>query len=152
DARIFELTSYIQRRQPGRYEEATRNLEHAISLDPRNVLMLSQIAAYNYRRLHRYADAETAWNRLIAIEPDNVGAKIGRASVAMDWKADPQPLHQIIDSIRVISPDSLPRIADTWLLCALAERDAPGAEKALSLGAKDIDLGGDALLWNRSLI
>jgi tetratricopeptide (TPR) repeat protein len=44
DSRVFELTGYIQRRQPGRYEESTRTLERAIELDPRNVVLLQQIA------------------------------------------------------------------------------------------------------------
>ncbi len=152
DPRIFELTSYIQRRQPGRYEEATRNLERAISLDPRNILTLSQIAAFNYRRLRRYAEAQSAWDHLLSIEPDNVDAKLGRASVALDWKADSQPLHQTVDSIRAANPGSLPRIANSWLFCALAEHDVAGAEAALNALNKDIALGGDNLYFNRSFV
>src|SRR5215471_1620113 len=67
DARIYQLIGFIQRRQNGHYEEATRTLEHAIDLDPRNVLTLNQIAAFNYRRLGRYADAKSAWERILAI-------------------------------------------------------------------------------------
>ena len=42
DARIFELTGYIQRRQ-GRWEESTRNLERAMELDPRDFSRCSRL-------------------------------------------------------------------------------------------------------------
>ena len=42
DARLFQLKGYIQRRQ-GHWEEATRNLERAVELDPRNTDTLEQI-------------------------------------------------------------------------------------------------------------
>jgi TolB-like protein/Tfp pilus assembly protein PilF len=72
DSRVFELMGYIQRRQPGRYEESTRTLERALELDPRNVVVLQQIAGFNYRRLGRYADAKSAWDRLLAITPETM--------------------------------------------------------------------------------
>src|SRR5438132_6052079 len=100
DSRVFELMGYIQRRQPGRYEEATRTLERALDLDPRNVVALQQIAAFNYRRLGRYADAKSAWDRLLAITPDDVNAKAERAMGDWEWKGDTRPLPQMIDSIR----------------------------------------------------
>ena len=40
-AEVFEYTGYIDRRQ-GRWEEATRNLERALELDPRNFLLSSK--------------------------------------------------------------------------------------------------------------
>jgi serine/threonine protein kinase/tetratricopeptide (TPR) repeat protein len=131
DSRVFELTGYIQRRQPGRYEESTRTLERAIELDPRNVVLLRQIAAFNYPRLGRYTDAKSAWDRLLAITPDDVAAKADRATVDLDWKGDTRPLHQMIDSIRATNPAAVQRSADLWLTCALAERDAAAANNAL---------------------
>jgi TolB-like protein/DNA-binding winged helix-turn-helix (wHTH) protein len=56
DARLFELKGYIERRRPdGNQEEAVRNLERAIDLDPRNFLVLQQ-TALSYYFLGRYAD------------------------------------------------------------------------------------------------
>ena len=43
DPRVFELKGYIERRQ-GRWEEATRDLEHAIDLDPRDAFMVRRMA------------------------------------------------------------------------------------------------------------
>ena len=55
DARLFELKGYIERRRPGgNQEEALRNLERAIDLDPRNFLLLQQTAlSYDFLRRYR---------------------------------------------------------------------------------------------------
>jgi tetratricopeptide (TPR) repeat protein len=141
---------FIQRRQKGRYEESTRTLEHAIDLDPRNVLTLNQIATFNYTRLGRYSDAKSAWERLLAITPDDVTAQVGRDRVDLDWKAETQPLHQTIDSIRATNPAALQKIADIWLLCALAERDAASATNALiAAGDKPINLSSENVFFSR---
>jgi TolB-like protein/Tfp pilus assembly protein PilF len=153
DSRVFELTGYIQRRQQGRYEEATQNLERALELDPRNVQVLQQIAAYNYRRLRRYTDAKSAWDRLLAITPDDATAKAERAMVDLEWKGDTRPLHQMIDAIRAINPAAMPSIADNWLICALAERDAAAANNALSAsGENPIALGSENVVFSRPFV
>ena len=47
------------------------------------------------------------------------------------WKPDPRPLRQVINSIRAENPSAASAIADSALMCALAERDARAAEAAL---------------------
>lgn len=112
---------------------------------------MNQIAAFNYRRLGRYADAKSAWDRLLAIRPDDVNAQVGRAAVDFDWKGDTRPLHQTVDSTRATNPAALHSIADIWLLCALAERDAPAARKALvAAGDKPIILRNENVFFSRS--
>src|SRR5262249_16834142 len=96
DSRIFELTGYIQRRQ-GRSEDSIRLLNRALDLDPRNILMLHQMAA-TYMQIRRYADAESALDRVLAIDPNDALTKAVRASAELDWKADSRPLHETIDS------------------------------------------------------
>lgn len=153
DSRVFELMGYIQRRQPGRYEESTRTLERALELDPRNVVVLQQIAGFNYRRLGRYADAKSAWDRLLAITPDDASAKAERAMVDLDWKGDTRPLHQTIDSIRATNPAAVQSIADRWLTCALAERDAAAANYALiAFGENPPFLGSENVFFNRPFV
>ena len=148
NARVFEMKGYIQRRQ-GRWEESTRNLERALDLDPRNFFALRQIAI-SYGHQQRYAEAASALDRAIAVEP-NVINQLARAFVELDWKADTKKLHQLIDSIRSKNPTALPSIADTWLLCALMERDAGTAENALdALG--DTPLSDDVVQFNRPFV
>jgi TolB-like protein/Tfp pilus assembly protein PilF len=129
DSRIFELMGYIQRRQ-GRWEESTQNLERAIELDPRNRLTLDQLAS-SYRFLRRHAEAKSVRDRILAIEPNNAKAKVMRARVDLLSRADTRPLHQMVDSIRATNPEAIRSIADFWLICALAERDAAAAKNAL---------------------
>jgi TolB-like protein/DNA-binding winged helix-turn-helix (wHTH) protein len=150
DPRIFELMGLIQRRQ-GYWEESTRNLEHAVDLDPRNLFTLSAIAD-SYRDLRRYAEAESAYDRALAIEPNAVKTKAERARVELDWKADSKPLHQLIDSIRATNSSLLPDIADTWLLCALAERDPAAAKDAFIASGENTPLNNDVFRFNRPFV
>src|SRR4029453_4622424 len=84
--RIFSVTGYIQRRQ-GRWEEAIRSLERAIELDPRDLDRLGNIGD-SYGMARRYAEQKSKLDRMLAIEPSNVGVKEVGAFVEGDWKAD----------------------------------------------------------------
>jgi len=128
DAGVFELKGYIERRQ-GKQEEAVRSLERAIDLDPRNTFTLQQIAL-SYHHLRRFAEEKSVLDRALAIEPNDVDTKEARAFVEFHWKADARPLHQMLDSIRATNPAATQSIADGWLICALAERDAGAAKNA----------------------
>ena len=150
DPRVFELMGLIQRRQ-GRWEESTRNMEHAVDLDPRNLFTLSAIAD-SYRDLRRYADAKSAYDRALAIDPDAIKTKAARAQVEMDWKGDTKPLHQLIDSIRAANSFALPQVADTWMLCALAERDPAAAKDALIASGENTPLNNDVFRFNRPFV
>src|SRR5438477_1566249 len=147
DPRISELSGFIQRRQ-GRWEESTRNLEHAVSLDPRNVFMLQQIAlSYDY--LRRYADEESVLDRALAILPDDIDTKIGRGWAELNWHADTRSLRRMIDSIRTTNPAAISRVADAWLLCALSERDADSARDALGFAEEKPHVSSDNVALSR---
>jgi TolB-like protein/class 3 adenylate cyclase/Flp pilus assembly protein TadD len=130
DPGVFELKGYIERRQ-GRWEDSTRNLEHAIDLDPRNFFTLQQIAT-SYGLLRRYAEQTSVLDRALAVEPNDANIKVSLASVEFHWKADTRPLHQTVDSIRAANPSALPSVVNDWLSCALAERDVAAAKNALN--------------------
>lgn len=130
DPGVFELKGYIERRQ-GRWEESTRNLEHAIDLDPRNFFTLQQIGL-SYGVLRRYAEQISVLDRALAAEPNDANVKVALASVEFHWKANTRPLHQTIDSIRAANPSALPSVVNDWLSCALAERDVAAAKNALN--------------------
>jgi TolB-like protein/Tfp pilus assembly protein PilF len=147
--RIFRITGFIQRRQ-GRWEESTRNLEQALELDPRNVNTLDNIVD-SYRALRRYAEQKSKLDRILAIEPNDVLAKVGRAGVELDWKAHTRPLHQLIDEIRATNPAAVPKIVPALLTCALVERDVAAAKEAL-LASDEISLGLDAVHFTRPFV
>lgn len=149
DPNISELRGYIQRRQ-GHWGEASRNFERALDFDPRNIQILTQIAG-SYTLFGRYAEAKSMWDRVLAIEPDDVATKVARAQVEFNWKADTQPLYRVIESIRATDPSSVPSIANDWLFCALSRRDAVAAKDALiAVGKPNVNDG--IVQFNRSFI
>ncbi|HEX4697404.1 MAG TPA: adenylate/guanylate cyclase domain-containing protein [Candidatus Udaeobacter sp.] len=143
DPRLFELTGYILRRR-GQQEEGLRNLERAVELDPRNFYTLQQIAL-SYQFLGRYAEAIAALDRASAIMPDNVETRANRGLWYMCWKGDTRPLQQTIDAILAQGSGAIVSAADIWFFCALAERDAAAAQRAL------VALG-DNQCWNEGAI
>src|SRR6266853_912051 len=143
--RVFELTGFIARRR-GADDEGLRNLERAMGLDPRNFFTLQQLAI-SYTILRRFADCIATIDRALSIKPDDAETKAGRALVFLDWKGDTRPLHQTIDEIRAKNPEAVKSVADVWFLCALADRDASGAETALdALG--DATFGDDQVQFD----
>ena len=151
DEQIPRLAGYIYRRQ-GRWKESARSLERAVDLDPRNVGTLQQIAL-SYGHLSRYAEEEQALDRVLAVEPNDIATRLERAGIEMDWRADTRPLHQAIDSVRAKNPAALPTVADSWLICALAERDVAAANQALiTCSPEEAPLSNQAVHFSRPFI
>jgi tetratricopeptide (TPR) repeat protein len=140
---------YIHRRQ-GHWQESTRDFDRAIELDPRNLDTLLQIAT-NHDLFRRYADEKLVLDRALAIEPNHAEIKLVRANVDLDWKGDTRPLHQAIDEIRSANPNSVRGIANNWLICALAERNAAAAKDAL-IALGDTPLRDGTVHLNRPFI
>jgi TolB-like protein/predicted Ser/Thr protein kinase len=150
DFRVPRLTGLIQRRQ-GHWEESTRNLERSAELNPRNIETRVTIAT-NYTFLRRYADLKSALASTLAVFPKDLDTRIWPAYAEFRAKADTRPLHQMINSIRATNPTPTPNIAEWWLACALADRDATAARNASDAHAEDsIDLGAEVLL-SRSFV
>jgi TolB-like protein/class 3 adenylate cyclase/Tfp pilus assembly protein PilF len=129
DPWAFVLTGYIDRRQ-GRWAESTKNLERGIELDPRNVGFLKQLAD-SHVCLRQYADAERVLDRVIALDPKGSTMRAYRASIELEWHADPQPLSSTIRAIIAEDSHEGQNIAPLWLKASLCERDFDGARRAL---------------------
>ncbi|MBA3649964.1 MAG: hypothetical protein H0W66_00420 [Chthoniobacterales bacterium] len=147
NSRVLELAGYINRRR-GKNEEGLRSLEGALDLDPRNILLLQQMAG-SYINLRRYPETAAALDRVLEIAPDDTAARSFRAFVDFDWKADTKPLHQVTQSILAANPGAITTIADLVLGCALAERDAAMAERALAALGENT-FGNDSVGLSRS--
>ena len=150
NVQLLELRGYIERRL-GRWEESIQDFKRALDLDPRNLLVQQQIAA-TYADLRRYAEAKSAYDRALAIDPNHVEAKVARASVDLAWKADTRPLHQMINSIRASNPAAVPDIANAWFLCALAERDVTAAKEASIASGQNTPLDKEAVHFSRRFV
>ena len=100
---VFLYTGLIDRRE-GRWEEATRNMERALELDPRNFFILQQLAlAYVWQ--HRYADAARIYDRALTIVPADPNSRILRALVALDWQADIKPFQTTLSRLVAENPN-----------------------------------------------
>jgi serine/threonine-protein kinase len=147
DPRILELTGYILRRQ-GKYEEGMQALEQAVALDPRNPYTLTQLS-FSYQGLRRYREMKATLQRVLEITPDDVSTASSVAFVDLSWRADTAPLHQFIDRLRNERPATLADTADNWFDCALAERDWPAAEQALTALGNNPFWGDNAATLSR---
>ena len=138
DPWVVLLKGYIERRQ-GRWDESIRDQQRGTELDPRNTLALQQLAT-TYEAMRRYAEAKAVLARALAFDPNEAITRAYHAFVDFEWKADTRPLQQVIASIRATNAAAVPTIANFWLLCALAERDAVAARDALmASGANPIN-------------
>ncbi len=147
DASVFVLTGYIYRRQ-GQWEESTRNLENALAIDPRNFYTLQQLAL-SYNLLRRYPEMAATLDRALAIVPNDIDTRVTRAEVDLSWRADPRPLHRMIESLLAQNPAAATELADAWLFLALSERDFDAAARALT-ALKDESFGIDAIQLSRA--
>ena len=128
NADVFRYTGMIDRRE-GHWDEATRNLERALELDPRNFFTLQQLAlAYGWQ--HRYADEARTYDRALAIMPGDPTTRINRSLVALNWRADIKPFQATLAALVAENP-GLPLDLDA-LDSALCERPATAATRALT--------------------
>src|SRR4029453_17196213 len=97
NAEVFEYSSFIGRRE-GRWEEATRNMERVVELDPRNLGSLADLMEmYHYQR--RYADELRTYDRALTIAPGDPDTLFDRAKVALDWREDIKPYQTMLGTL-----------------------------------------------------
>jgi TolB-like protein/Flp pilus assembly protein TadD len=127
NAEVFEYTGYIDRRD-GRWEEATHDLERALELDPRNFLILQQLAV-TYAWQRRYADQARVLDRALVILPGDPVTRVVRAGVALDWHADITPFRTTLAEVIAEDPKVARDVDDPfWSLC---ERNADASARML---------------------
>jgi TolB-like protein/Flp pilus assembly protein TadD len=140
NAEVFEYTGYIDRRE-GHWDEATRNLERALELDPRNFYTINQLAA-TYHDQRRYADAARTFDRALTIVPGDPFTHMSRAQLALDERADIKPFQTMLATLIAEDPSVAPDVDDPNT--ALCERTAAAAVRALTNYPRDgvVALGG----------
>jgi tetratricopeptide (TPR) repeat protein len=125
-----------------RWNEAIRNLERAVELDPRDLENLL-VAGYNYDGLHRYGDARRMYERAVAVAPHDYSVRIARAWLPLSEKADIRPLRAEIDAILREEPQAAPKIAEALFTCGIYDRDRSVTDRVLfaAMPAEGIPLG-----------
>ena len=101
-AEVLELSGYVQRRA-GQWEEATRSLERAVELDPRNVQPLQQLAL-TYQPQRRYQEEARIYDRVLALIPGDGFTRGLHALVPLDWKADLRPYQRLMAELLATDP------------------------------------------------
>jgi TolB-like protein/Tfp pilus assembly protein PilF/predicted Ser/Thr protein kinase len=124
--RIFEWSGYIDRRQ-SRWQDALRNFERAVELDPQNVKLLTS-AAVTYKLMRNYGQARAIIDRLIALEPDNIYHRWARAKIDFRERADTRPWHAFDKTLA--GPNDCPECSFSL---ALYERNTVDADQALAM-------------------
>ena len=150
DFRVPLVMAYIQRRQ-GDWEQAIKNLESAIELNPRNLQPREAVATY-LTWLRRYADLKSALARTLAVFPNDLNMQIWPTYAEFQQKADTRPLHEMLDSIRATNPAVMRDISEWLLACALAERNITAAKMALDAHIEDSISLGNEVFFSRSFV
>lgn len=126
DPRIFEWLGYIDRRQ-GRWNDAMRDFERAMDLDPRDARILAP-AATTYHLLRNYNRERQIVDRLIALDPDNADYRLRLPHLDINERADTRATHAALETV----PADCPESAAMRLELALYDRDPAAADRVIA--------------------
>ena len=126
DPRIFEWLGYIDRRH-GRWNDALRDFERAMELDPRDIRILAP-AAITYHLLRDYNRERQIVDRMIALDPGNLGYRLGRPHLDINERADTRSTHAALETVPADSVES----AGMRLELAVYDRDPAAADRAMA--------------------
>ena len=119
-------------RREARWDDALKNFNRAVELDPRNALVAEE-AGITYSGLRRTAEAEPLLARAVAINPNDVFARATLWLLGYWGHADTSQLRSHLDALLKEGKDVASQVAIILVDCALAERDRNAAEQALTL-------------------
>ena len=129
NAQIFQYLGLIDRRQ-ARWDEAIRNLERAVDLDPQNEDTLSDLGD-TYVKLRRYEAAITVFDRQVTLAPGSV-LRVLPALTRFHADANIAPLRATLNTIEAGGPVPAVEVAGISFVTALREHDPAGASRALA--------------------
>jgi TolB-like protein/Tfp pilus assembly protein PilF len=130
NAQIFKFLGLTDRRQ-GRWDEAIRNLEHAVDLDPRNQDTLGNLGD-TYFKLRRYEEATAVAYRALALQPRSALLRAFPAQIEVEADANIVPLRATLNTIEAEGPTSAAEVANISFELALRERDPIAAARVLA--------------------
>jgi TolB-like protein/regulator of sirC expression with transglutaminase-like and TPR domain len=96
DAILFRLAAAIKRRQ-GKWEESSANYEKALSVDPKDPILLENMG-WNYIATRDYAKARKVFDRAVEAAPDTFTIRELRARVEFYDEGDLRPMQQLLAS------------------------------------------------------
>ena len=128
---LYLFLASVDRRQ-GRWDDAVRNYDRAIQLDPRNPFILEE-AGFTHRGLNHNAEATRLLKQAVELSPkDHYFARIALAQIPYFEKADLGPWRSQLNAFLKEGTKATANAAPFFVLCALAERDHGAAARALA--------------------
>ena len=95
--RVLWVRGLILKRQ-GKWDEALASQERALALSPREPNLLFMLGV-THNSLRRYEEAETYFDRALALQPDFVEVALVKALVPLWGRGDTGPLRTLVDGI-----------------------------------------------------
>jgi TolB-like protein/class 3 adenylate cyclase len=131
-SRLFVLTGAVDRRQ-ARWDDALRNFDRAVELDPRDLITLQETSS-TYAALRRFPRATQLIQQAVNLSPKDPFTRVALlASLPYLERADTGPLRAELNKILAEGKDTASHVAVFFVQCALAERDHAAALRALDL-------------------
>ncbi len=126
---VTRYTAAMARRR-GHWREAIAEYQRANALSPRDPAILWALAS-THEALRDYPAAAHCFDRALALGPDSVGLKLGRAFLEFEWKGRIEPLTEVLASFPAgMDPGGVVTLARVE--AALLARDFDAAERALA--------------------
>ena len=131
-SRLFTLIAAVDRRQ-ARWDDALRNFDRAVELDPRDLNILQETGS-TYAALHRVPQATQLFQQAINLSPKDPFTRVALLfSLPYLERADTGPLRAELNNILAEGKDVASHVAVFFVQCALAEHDHAAALRALDL-------------------
>jgi serine/threonine protein kinase/tetratricopeptide (TPR) repeat protein len=122
------LLAMVDRRQ-GRWEESTKGLERAVTLDPLNLETATRLFE-NYICLRRFREAENAISRLGELEPDEPDLGVKRALCAFAERGDVTGYRAALEALPTAAKDDMGNTIER-IYCAALDHDWTAANRIL---------------------
>ena len=126
---VLMFLAMVDRRQ-GRWEESTKGLQEAVTLDPRNPETVTRLFE-NYICLRRFREAENTCSRLAELESDTPDLRVKRALCAFAEKADVTSYRAALEALSSSAKDDIGNTAER-IYCAALDHDWTAANQILS--------------------
>jgi serine/threonine-protein kinase len=114
DVDVLMSLGFVERRR-GRFEEAYRYIQQAVTLDPHSTGNMDELGNTLFIQ-RRYPEALNAYDRALAWSPDDVASAVNKARVQLIWKGDAGPPNAVIAKFPAGSDPDGKLTAEKYLL------------------------------------
>src|SRR6266496_1132008 len=134
ESEVYLAIGAIQRRQ-GKWAESTTNLEKAVSLNPKDIWPLQQLA-FNYQMLRDFTKANQTIDRALALDPKALGPWEVKSKLAIVEKGDfsvAEKAFEAVKSVPMSNEQKLKVAGDRTNVLLLERKYQEGLQQAESL-------------------